>query len=220
MKILAVSDMVLDMLYSPVVRQRFANVDMIIGCGDLPYYYLEYILNALDKPAFFVRGNHERVVEYSEHGERTWPHGAFDLHRQHLRCQGLLLAGVQGCLRYRPAPFQYTQTEMWRHVWSLVPGMLMNRLTYGRFLDVFVAHAPAWGLNDEQDLPHRGIKAFLWLLRVFQPSLFLHGHIHLYTPDQARLGEIGATRVVNAYGYYEVELTQGSDGRSRWVLTT
>ena len=219
MKILAVSDVVLDALYSPIVRQRFPDVDLVIGCGDMPYYYLEYILNALDKPAFFVRGNHARVVEYSEHGERTEPHGALNLHRRHYNYRGLLLAGIEGCLRYRPAPFQYTQGEMWRHVLALTPGMILNKLRHGRFLDVLVTHAPAWGVNDQLDLPHRGIKAFLWLAHVFQPTVFLHGHIHIYTPNQAREADIGSVRVINAYGYREVSLTPGPERNSKWVLT-
>ncbi len=47
-KILSVSDVELNVLYSPQIVDRFNNVDVIIGCGDLPYYYLEYIVSMLE----------------------------------------------------------------------------------------------------------------------------------------------------------------------------
>ncbi len=36
MKVLAVSDVEVDMIYSPLITQRFKDVDLVIGCGDLP----------------------------------------------------------------------------------------------------------------------------------------------------------------------------------------
>jgi predicted phosphodiesterase len=48
MKVLAISDIVIDWIYSPQIRTRFSDVNLAIGCGDLPQYYLEYIINALD----------------------------------------------------------------------------------------------------------------------------------------------------------------------------
>lgn len=43
MKILAVSDRVLDKLYSSQVSQSFPDIDLLIGCGDLPFYYLDFL---------------------------------------------------------------------------------------------------------------------------------------------------------------------------------
>jgi predicted phosphodiesterase len=80
MKVLSLSDKVVSFIYSPKVRNRFANSDLIIGCGDLPYCYLEYVLNALDLPLYFVRGNHDKVIEYNTAGQRTYPHGGVDVH--------------------------------------------------------------------------------------------------------------------------------------------
>ena len=54
MKVLSLSDKIVSFIYSPKVRDRFSDVDLVIGCGDLPYYYLEYVLNALDQPLYFV----------------------------------------------------------------------------------------------------------------------------------------------------------------------
>lgn len=206
MRILSLSDTSIPFIYSPQAKRRFQGVNVIVGCGDLPYYYLEYIYNALDAPLYYVRGNHDEVLEYSSAGQRTHPHGGIDLHRHVVNEKGLLLAGVEGCLRYRPGPFQYSQSEMWAHVFSLAPGLVLNRGRYGRYLDVFVTHAPASGLHDCDDLPHRGIDAFRWFIKVFQPRLYLHGHIHVYRPDAITETYFGPTRVVNTFGYKDTDL--------------
>jgi Icc-related predicted phosphoesterase len=211
MKILALSDRQVPFVYSPQARRRFKGVEVIVGCGDLDYYYLEYILTVLDAVLFFVRGNHDRVVEYSSSGARTYPHGATDLHRKVCCHQGLLLAGVEGSLRYKSGPFQYSQSEMWGHVLSLAPRLLANRLRYGRYLDIFVTHAPPAGIHDADDLPHQGIRAFRWLLTVFHPAYHLHGHIHVLRPGVETETQIDGTCVINCFPYRELEIeTQGA----------
>jgi len=50
MKILALSDVELPAVYSFRIRERFPDADLAISCGDLPYYYLEYVLSSLDSP--------------------------------------------------------------------------------------------------------------------------------------------------------------------------
>ena len=206
MKILSLSDKTISFIYSPQVQNRFQGVDLIIGCGDLPYYYLEYALNALDVPLFFVRGNHDKEIEYSTAGKQSSPAGGVDLHRRVINHKGLLLAGIEGSLRYKPGPFQYTQVEMWNHVFRLVPGLLINHIKTGRYLDVFVSHAPLKGIHDKQDLPHQGINAFRWLVNVFQPLFFYHGHVHVYRPGHITETRLGPTRVINTFGFREASV--------------
>jgi predicted phosphodiesterase len=74
-KVLALSDVELDLIYSPRIREKFQHIDLIIGCGDLPYYYLEYIVSVLNKPLYFVRGNHSNIIEYSSAGAQSEPMG-------------------------------------------------------------------------------------------------------------------------------------------------
>ncbi len=205
MKILAVSDQELGLIYSPQIKNRFGDIDLVIGCGDLPYYYLEYIISTLDVPLYFVRGNHAYPVEYGSGGSRSAPWGGFDLHRRLVRDEsGLLLAGIQGCLQYNAGPYQYEQFDMWWMVFSLVPGLLVNKMRFGRYLDIFVTHASPWKIHDLEDLPHRGVKAFRWLVQVFQPSFHLHGHIHLYRQDAVRETRLSRTRIINTFGYQEI----------------
>ncbi|MBI9044476.1 MAG: metallophosphoesterase family protein [Anaerolineaceae bacterium] len=207
MKILAVSDKEEKMLYSPTIANRFKDVSLIIGCGDLSYYYQEYILSMLNVPMYYVRGNHAKIVEYGSGSQRCSPWGALDLHRKCRRTrEGVILSGVEGCIRYNRGNYQYLQSEMWSHVFSLVPSFLLNRMRFGRFIDVFVSHAPPWGIHDEDDLAHHGAKAFRWLLKVFKPAVHFHGHIHIYNSQKATETLFGKTWVVNAYGYQEIEL--------------
>jgi Icc-related predicted phosphoesterase len=190
------------MIYSPQIIDRFDHIDVIIGCGDLPYYYLEFMISMLNRPLFFVRGNHAPKMEYGTEWERQFPLGGINIHCRTVRTsKGLLLAGVEGCLQYNTGPNQYSQRQMWMNVFRLIPGMLVNRLRYGRFLDIFVTHAPPWHIHDADDRPHQGIKAFRWLDQVFQPSYHFHGHVHLYRQDAVKLTFLGKTKILNTYGY-------------------
>ncbi|KAA3647883.1 MAG: hypothetical protein DWQ07_02535 [Chloroflexi bacterium] len=206
MKILALSDKTIDFIYSPTVGERFTDIDWVISCGDLPYYYVEYVLDALNVPTFFVRGNHASVIEYSNRGNRTAPMGAVDLHTQVTNFRGVLMAGIEGSVRYRQGPFMYTQTDMWWTVISMIPRLLVNRLMYGRYLDLLITHAPPWGIHDKDDIAHQGFKAIRWLLEVFKPKYHIHGHIHLYNNDPIRRTNFGETEVINIYGYRELDL--------------
>ena len=203
MNLLTVSDVESSLIYNPRIRERFNDIDLVISCGDLSYFYLEYIISTLDIPLYFVRGNHARDIEHGYGGTRTSPWGAVNLHRKVLRdrSSGLLLSGIQGCLRYNQGSYQYSQTEMWLLVMLMVPAMLSNKIRYGRYLDIFVSHAPPWGIHDDTDLAHQGIKAFLWLVRVFQPTYHLHGHIHIYHPGTISKTRLGKTLIYNTYGF-------------------
>ena len=203
MKILTISDVIVPIIYSPRIRQRFNNYDLCIGCGDLPYAYQEYVISMLDIPYFFVRGNHDKEVEYSRAGNRKQPRGARNLHLNVIKYAGLLIAGIEGSLRYRDGPFQYSQSEMWVHASRIIPGIIRNRVLYGRYLDIFISHAPPRGIHDQEDHAHQGIDAFRWILSVFKPAYHFHGHIHVYRPDTVTETIYVETRVINTYGFRE-----------------
>ncbi|MGD0004184.1 MAG: metallophosphoesterase [Anaerolineaceae bacterium] len=207
MKILTVSDIEVPFLYSPIISQRCGDVDMIISCGDLPYYYLEYMLSMLDVPLYYVRGNHASKIESTSGGDRTSPWGGIDLHRSCKHDQsGMLLAGIEGSIRYNNGPNQYSQGEMWLIACNLVPALLINRIRFGRYLDILVTHSPPWKIHDGTDPPHIGIKAFRWLIDVFKPLYHLHGHIHIYRQDTIVETVVGQTHVLNTYGYRVLDL--------------
>jgi uncharacterized protein len=200
MRILSISDVELDYLYSTQVMTRFKDVDMVISCGDLSHCYLEYIITMLNRPLYYVFGNHTQTLDEG----RPNPHGGTNLHNRTCRdSSGLLLAGIEGCNRYNYGPYQYSQTHMWGFALNLVIPLMFNRLFYGRYLDILVTHASPWKIHDMDDLPHNGIKAFNWLIKVFQPAVHFHGHIHVYRQDIQTTTLVGKTRVINTYGFRE-----------------
>ena len=203
MKILAISDIVVDWIYSPNIRSLLSDFDLVIGCGDLPQYYLEFLVSALDIPVFYVQGNHSQTVPKELHRDNYY-NGTVDLHCRLKHLKGNSFAGVQGSIRYNTGTFQYSQFEMWLNVFRLVPSLVLNRINSGHYLNVFVSHAAPWGFQDQFDYAHQGIKAFSWLLNRFQPEYHLHGHIHLYRPDTPTETRFGKTKVVNAYGYQKI----------------
>jgi len=208
-KILSISDQVDPLIYSNNLNERHGDVEFVISCGDLSYMYLEYIITILNCPLYFVRGNHDPELEPNMGEPRAYPLGAQNLHGRILRNDGILLAGVEGSIRYNQrTPFQYTQGMMWNHVFKLVPGLLFNKLIHGRYLDIFVTHAPITGIHEGSDWAHQGIKAFRWLVNTFQPAYHFHGHIHYYRPDEVKESWVGKTKVINTYRSQVTEIDQ------------
>lgn len=206
-RVLALSDQVEPRIYGPHLRHIAPNVDFIIGCGDLPYYYLEYIVSILDRPLLYVHGNHDRPEERSGGVVVVEPPGGINLHRRVVRHEGLLIAGLEGSHRYNRNPrYQYTQREMWLLVLSLVPRLVYNRLFYGRALDILVTHAPPFGIHDGTDIPHIGFRAFHFLLRHFPPRYLLHGHQHVYTRLETTRTRLGVTEIINVYPFRVLDL--------------
>lgn len=208
MKILAVSDRVMDQLYCSDVRSKYPDVDMIIGCGDLPFYYLDFLVSAMDVPLFYVRGNHDRGPQYTITGKvlEQVP-GGVDLHGSVIRHNGLLIAGLEGSMRYRPgAPFMYTEAEMRREIARLIPRLLWNKQRHGRYLDLLITHSPPFGIHDRPDLPHTGFKVFLNVMKLFKPKVLLHGHIHIYRRTTQVTSVFEETTILNVYPYRLVDL--------------
>jgi len=207
MKILAVSDRVLDKLYSSQVGQLFPDVDLLVGCGDLPFYYLDFLTSALDVPLVYVRGNHDDGPQYAADG-RIWSdvRGGMDIHGKVVEHKGLILAGLQGSMRYKPyGEYMYTEAEMRMAVGPDGPRLLWNRQRYGRALDILVTHSPPYGIHDRPDLPHTGFKVFLSFLRMFKPRYLLHGHIHVYRQDEIVSSNYGDTTILNVYPYRMID---------------
>jgi Icc-related predicted phosphoesterase len=200
LKILSVSDDIDPKIYNDSLKKRLGDVDLVISCGDLSYMYLEYIISVLNCPLVFVHGNHDKVEEINNGESRSYPFWAENLHRRFIRKKGLLIAGVEGSIQYsRRTPYQYSQRRMWSHVFSLIPSLLYNRLVYGRYIDIFVSHAPPRGVHEGKDWVHQGINAFRWLINTFKPRYHFHGHIHYYRPDEITETLLGDTMVINTY---------------------
>lgn len=226
MRILTVSDKVEPVLYGPYIRERVGPIDLILACGDLPDFYLEYIVGILNAPLYYVHGNHDpappepAVDPFSSARKATWLSWAVDLHQRKANHSGLLLAGLEGCRRYNPnAPYQYTEGEVHRQVWTLGIKLLLNKARHGRYLDIFITHAPPRGIHDDVDLPHQGFTGYLKFLRRFRPALMVHGHQHIYNRSLRTETIYEGTHILNTYGYRVLELARRSDGKA-WELVS
>lgn len=208
MKLLAVTDKVVDLIYSPSVVEKFGDVDMVLSCGDLPYYYLEYIVTMLCVPLLYVHGNHDPPVEYSASGAQlTGPGGCSNIHGRLVRERGLSIAGLEGSIRYKPQGiYQYTETQMWTQTLKLSPALLHHRLVTGRPLDILMAHSPPFGIHNGRDRTHVGFRSFLWLMDRFKPRYLLHGHRHVYNPLEVTETQYQDTTVINVYPYKVLEI--------------
>ena len=40
----------------------------------------------------------------------------------------------------------------------------------------------------------------------YRPRYLIHGHIHLYNPNERRITQHGSTTVLNAFGYQVLEI--------------
>ncbi|MBP9502556.1 MAG: metallophosphoesterase [Candidatus Promineofilum sp.] len=208
MNILAVSDRVMDRLYCGQARQYYPDVDLLVGCGDLPFYYLDFLTSAFNVPLFYVRGNHDGGPQYSADGH-VWSEvrGGADIHGKVVMHKDLILAGFQGSMRYKAhADYMYSESEMRMTVAQIVPRLLWNRRRLGRALDILVTHSPPYGIQDRPDLAHTGFKVFLSFLRMFKPRYHLHGHIHVYRQDETVVTRYEKTEVINVYPYRLLEI--------------
>lgn len=202
MNILTISDKVVESLYSEAIKQRFGDVDLVLACGDLPPYYLEFIVTALNVPLLYVFGNHDQGV-YTPSGQfQQAPMGCINVDERVVKVQGLLIGGLEGSMRYSGrGDHQYTEQDMQWKALQMVPALWWNRLRCGRFLDILITHAPPYRIHDGTDLCHTGFKTFLRLMDIYRPRYLIHGHQHVYSLYTTIRTTYRRTQVVNTYGY-------------------
>ncbi len=206
MKILAVSDRIEDRLYSPLLVQRFGEVELVLGCGDLPFPYLEYIVTSLNKPLLYVPGNHDPV--YDPERPESYAEGCRNIDLQVVVERDLLIAGLGGSHRYRPDGVnQYTQAEMALRAARLARQVVWQRFSSRRRLDILVAHSPPAGIHDDTDVAHQGLVGLNWLLRWLRPKYLLHGHTHFYRHNISEyISRVRSTTVINVFPYRMIEV--------------
>lgn len=204
MKILAVSDSVDRGLYNVnILRSRASDVRLVIGCGDLPNTYLDFLASVLIRPLYYVRGNH--FWEDTRSGQEPVVVGG-NLDNRLVNERGLLLGGLEGSMRYKPGAAQYTDFEMWTKVIRMMPALMLNQWLHGRAIDILVTHAPPYGIHDRPDRAHRGFKAFLKFMKWFKPKYLLHGHIHIWDRREVTKTRYEQTWVINVYPWRIIEV--------------
>jgi Icc-related predicted phosphoesterase len=206
-KILAVSDEVVERLYSLCASGHFREIELILGCGDLPYPYLENLLTLLNIPLFYVPGNHDPL--YNLDSNLAHVEGGSNLDLKLVRFKKFLIGGFGGSVLYRPnGTNQYSQAEAYLRAFRLLPRLFLNRSNYGRALDILITHSPPFGIHDEDTQSHQGLKAINWLLRVAKPRYHFHGHTHFHRQNLSPSESIhNMTKIVNIFPYKMIEVS-------------
>ena len=207
MKILAVSDEVVDRLYSLCSSGHFREIELMLGCGDLPYQYLENLLTMLNIPLFYVPGNHDPT--YNVDNQLTHVEGGSNLDLKVVRFKNLLVGGFGGSVRYRPnGTNQYSQMEAFLRAYRMAPRLLINKMKYGRSLDILITHSPPFGVHDDDTEAHQGLKAINWLLQVSQPRYHFHGHTHFHRQNLSPSETTHElTTIVNVFPYKIIDVS-------------
>ncbi|MCH5262077.1 MAG: metallophosphoesterase family protein [Lachnospiraceae bacterium] len=198
MKIMAIADHESELLWDYFDKSYLEGIDVIISCGDLKPQYLSFLATFTTAPVLYVHGNHD------DRYEQTPPDGCICIEDKIYVHNGVRILGLGGSMRYKPGEHQYTQRQMRRRVRKL-----WLKLKYHKGFDILVTHAPAYQLNDEEHLPHRGFEVFRTLMDKYKPAYFLHGHIHLNYGRFPRLCTYNETQVINAYEKYIFEIDEG-----------
>jgi len=205
-KILAVSDEVVERLYSLCNTGHFSDIELIIGCGDLPYPYLENMVTFLNIPLLYVPGNHD--PEYSVDDSKTYAEGGTNLDLKLVRIKTFLIGGFGGSVQYRPdGTNQHSQTDAYFRALKMLPRLLLNRFQYRRYLDVLITHSPPFGIHDDDTQAHTGLKAINWLIKIAKPRYHLHGHTHFYRRNiAASETNHRETKIINVHPYKVLDI--------------
>lgn len=207
MKILAISDKIVDIIYTPSIKERMKDIDFIVSCGDLPNSYLEFIVSILGKPLFYVFGNHQIDTLYTENGiKKGGPEGCINLDNRIIEHNGILIGGLEGSMRYSCGNYQYTDFQMFSKINRMKPRLYFNKIFKKRYIDILITHAPPYKIQDQDDLPHIGFKCFNKFIKSYSPKFLIHGHIHTYGVNNDWITEANGTKVINAYGFRVLEL--------------
>lgn len=207
MKILTVSDKV-EKSFSKeyLLREKCQGIHLILACGDLPSYYLEYLLNSLNVPLCYVLGNHDEEPQQAYSTKKPFARGCTNIDQRVILSKGLLIGGLAGAFRYKRGKYLYTEAQMHRKVLSMIPRLMLNKIKNKRYIDILITHAPPFGIHDDKDLPHRGFKEFLNFMETYKPAYLIHGHTFLQKGKEIPMSCYHSTRVINTNPYRLLEI--------------
>lgn len=195
MKILAISDEESKSLWDHFDKSKLEGIDLIISCGDLDPRYLSFLATFSSAPVIYVHGNHDKKYK------QIPPEGCICIEDQIFVYKGVRILGLGGSMCYAGGEHQYTEREMKKRVKKLRWQFFKHR-----GFDILVTHAPAYGINDGEDLPHRGFEIFKELMDKYAPKYFLHGHMHRnYGQKHRQSDKYNQTEIINAYEKYVFE---------------
>ncbi len=192
MRILLVADEPCKALWDYYDGERLKGIDLILSAGDLPPQYLSFLVTFANCPLLYVHGNHDGVYQTKN------PDGCIDIDGKVYNFEGVRIFGLGGSMLYNEGQHQYTERQMSRRVSKARLSLMRSR-----GFDILLTHAPVRGINDQNDLPHRGFEVFNTLLTKYNPKYMVHGHVHMnYSYNIPREIRHGNTTIINAFERY------------------
>ena len=196
MRILVVGDVPSKSLWDFYDESKLKGIDLILSSGDLPAEYLSFLVTFASCPVLYVHGNHDNKYDTQP------PEGCICIDDTVYEYEGVKILGLGGSMRYKPGNHQYTEKEMRQRVLRL-----FFKIWKKNGFDILLTHAPAYGINDQKDLPHRGFQIFCDLMRRYEPRYMVHGHVHMnYDRSISREKKYLNTTVVNSFEKYIIEI--------------
>lgn len=211
MKILTISDEESPALWDYYRPGKLDGIDLIISCGDLKAEYLSFLVTMSRCPVLYVHGNHDAAYKWAP------PEGCDCIDGHIVEFNGVRIGGLGGCRRYHPGEHQYSEKEMRRRIFRLLPPWRR------RTPDILVTHAPPRGQGDAEDPAHWGFESFLTLLERRRPRYLIHGHVHTrYGHQLSRVRTYRDTTLINACERYVLEIPDAPfpekrRGQLRWI---
>lgn len=194
MKILVIADEESKALWDYYDKSKLEDIELILSCGDLNPKYLSFLATFSKAPILYVHGNHDAC--YAD----TPPDGCTCIEDTIYVYKGIRILGLGGSMRYKPGPHQYSEVTMAARI-----ARMSFEIMKHKGFDVLLTHSPAAGIHDMDDLPHRGYKCFVKLIKKYKPKFFVHGHVHMCYGRFPREEKHGDTIVVNAYEKHVIE---------------
>lgn len=194
MKILLVSDVESSYIWDYFDASKFKDIDLILSAGDLKSSYLSFLVTMVNKPLFYIHGNHD------DNYIKCPPEGCECIDYKIIDFNGIRIMGLPGSKRYNAGNFQYTDKEMEHNIKKM-----WTQFFKYKGIDILLTHAGGLNLGDATDPCHEGFKCINTLIDKYKPKYFVHGHTHLTYSRKGRIIEYGPTTVINAYEKHTLE---------------
>ena len=219
--VLAVSDETVEYLWSSQVRSL--GVDVILGAGDLPFAYLEYLSDQLNAPCVFVPGNHD--VDLSGYSNKRsgwmragmpaqWP-GAHRRGQRRRTHRDRRRSADRGPRWFpsgtTPAPISGPSAS---RVDALArsPGETLGNRDFpavgGAWMCCSPTAPPVASATPRIGHIEGSNASRLWIHNL-DPTVMVHGHIHPHGRTPLDL-EVGRTIVLNTVGFTLMEISPGT----------
>ncbi len=165
------------------IKETLAShqIDLICTLGDLEYSQIRDLADVTTIPKLGVYGNHCSGNYFNDLG-------ITNMHLQTFEYQGITFGGFEGSIKYKEDDYakMYTQEQA---------EVLLKDFPY---VDVLLCHSPPFGINDEPDPAHQGLKALKTYLEQKKPKYLFHGHT--YPKEHSIVRKFLDTEIVYVYG--------------------